>query len=99
MNGSNKVDLLEVPMSKTRVIGIQNVDDFQWKYLSCLPGWQNHLSIYVEDHIKQVDEIVTTLADAGVTFKITQCHFIQRIGECLGPTISPGQLEVDTTNV
>lgn len=53
----------------------------------------------MEDHIKQVDEIVTTLADAGVTFKITQCHFIQRIGECLGPTISPGQLEVDTTNV
>lgn len=35
-------------------------------------------SNYVEDHIRHVDEILTTILEAGVILKIKTCHFFKR---------------------
>lgn len=48
---------------------------YKWEtflvYLVDVIIFYNNLS----DHIKQVNEILVTLTDAGVTLKITKCHF------------------------
>ena len=51
------------------------------------------------DHIHHVDEILTTVAEAGVTLKINKCHFFQKEVEYLGHMVKPGSLQIDKTNV
>lgn len=53
----------------------------------------------VQDHIKHVDEIVTTLANSVVTLNIPKCHFFERQIEYLGHMIKPVQLEIEKNNV
>lgn len=53
----------------------------------------------VEDRIKNVEKIFTTLLDAGVTIKITKSHLFQRQVECVGHMVKPRQLEIDKINV
>ena len=53
----------------------------------------------LDDHIHHVDEILTTLAEAGDTLKIDKCHFFQKEVEYLGNMVKPGTLQIDKTNV
>lgn len=73
----------------------------KYKWKTCLVYLDDVIifSKSVDDHIRHVDEILSTLADAGVTLKINKCHFFQRQVEYLGHMVKPGQLEIDRTNV
>lgn len=53
----------------------------------------------MDEHIEQLYEILTTLADAGVTLKIPKRHLFQREVEYLGQIFKPGRLEIDRTKV
>lgn len=71
---------------------------YTWKtclfYLDDLTICSNN----VEDHIKQVDEVLTTLADAGVTLKINKCHLFQQQLGCLGQMVKSWCLEIEKKN-
>lgn len=41
-----------------------------------------------EDHARDVDAVLNTISDAGLTFKLKKCHFGQRKVELLGYTVS-----------
>ena len=72
---------------------------YKWKtclvYLDDVIIYSNNL----DDHVRHVDETLTTLADAGITLKINKCHFFQKEVEYLGHMVKPGTLEIDNTNV
>ena len=73
----------------------------KYKWKTCLV-YIDDVVIYsknVDDHIKHVDEILRTLAHAGVTLKIKKCHFFQKCVEYLGHMVKPNRLEVDQANV
>lgn len=53
----------------------------------------------VDDHIKQVEEILMILRDADVTLEISKCHILQRRFEYLGHMVQHGQLKRVKTNV
>lgn len=57
------------------------------------------LSWNLDDHIRQVDDFLSTSAKAGVTLEINKCHFFQPRVEYLGHIFRPGKLEIDKTNV
>ena len=68
---------------------------FKWK--TCLV-YIDDIVIFsntVEEHIRHVDEVFTTLRQAGVTLKISKCRFFSDKVEYLGHIIRPGKLEVD----
>ena len=52
--------------------------NFKWR--TCLVYIDDVIifSTNLDDHIKHVDEILTTLAEAGVTLKIKKCFFFQQ---------------------
>lgn len=80
--------------------GLYNViTKYEWKtcliYLDELIIFSNNL----EDHIGQVDVILTPIHEASVTLKIKKCHFFQLQVENLVHIINPGQLEIDQANV
>lgn len=53
----------------------------------------------LDDHIKHVDEMLTTLTDDGITLKINKCHFLQIKHEYLGRIVKTDRIEIDKTNV
>jgi len=73
----------------------------KYKWKTCLVYLDDVIifSNNVDDHIKHVDEILQTLADAGITLKINKCFFFQKQVEYLGHMVNPGRLEIDKTNV
>jgi transposase InsO family protein len=46
----------------------------------------------VEDHIRDVDQVLTMLNEAGVSLKLKKCRFFRRRVDYLGHVIQPGQL-------
>lgn len=52
----------------------------------------------VDEHINHIDEILSTLVDAGVTLRISKCTFSNDKVEYLGHAICPGKLEVDNAH-
>ena len=71
---------------------------FKWK--SCLVYIDDIIifSKTVDEHIRHVDEILTTLAEANITLKISKCRFFSETVEYLGHLIKPGKLEIDSAN-
>ena len=72
----------------------------QFKWKSCLV-YLDDVIIYsktIEEHIRHVDEILSSLAQAGVTLKMKKCKFFTTTVEYLGHIIKPGKLEVDQAN-
>ena len=71
---------------------------FKWK--TCLVYLDDVIifSNTVEEHIDHVDDVLTCLALAGVTLKISKCKFFTTEVEYLGHIIKPGTLEVDSAN-
>lgn len=57
------------------------------------------LSNTIDDHIRHVDEIFTTLMDAGVKFKTKKCNFSQRQVEYIVHMLKPRWLETDETDL
>lgn len=55
-------------------------------------------STNMDDHIRHVDKILTSLQEAGVTLTINKGLFFQRKVEYLGHMITSGQLEIDQKN-
>lgn len=53
----------------------------------------------VDDHIKHIGEILTTLSHASVMLKINTCHFFRQQLEYLGHMVKPGCLDIDQTKV
>lgn len=53
----------------------------------------------LEDHIKHVDQFLTTLKEAGNTLKIKKWYLFQWDLEYLGHNVNLGQLEMEKTNV
>ena len=51
-----------------------------------------------EDHFHHVDEVLTTLRDAGLSLKLKKCHFFKEAVDYLGHVIRPGRLEVAEKN-
>lgn len=51
----------------------------KYKCKTCLVYFEDVImfSLNVEDHMRNVDEILTTLHDAEVTLKLNKCHFFQ----------------------
>ena len=71
---------------------------FKWK--TCLV-YIDDIIIYwksVDEHIRHVDEILTTLKVAEITLKMKKCNFFSDKVEYLGHLIRLGRLEVDTVN-
>lgn len=69
----------------------------KYKWETCLV-YLDDIIIYsnnVEDHIDHVDEILTSLNQAGITLKIKKCKFFTKTVEYLGHIIMPGKLEID----
>ena len=52
-----------------------------------------------EQHLKDVDEVLTLLGDAGVSLKIRKCEFFQPRVNYLGHVITPGKLSIATNRV
>ena len=52
----------------------------------------------LDDHIHHVDEILTTLTEAGVTLKINKCQFFQKEVEYLGRMVNPRTIQIDKAN-
>lgn len=46
----------------------------------------------IEEHLNQVDEILTTLGDPGVTLNLKKCQCFSGSVEYLGHIIQPGRL-------
>ena len=89
--------LTNAPATFQRALDIV-LTKFKWK--SCLVYIDDILifSKTVEDHIRHVDEILTTLTEANITLKISKCRFFSDTVEYLGHLIKPGQLQIDDTN-
>lgn len=67
---------------------------FKWK--TCL-NYMNDVIIYsnsVKDNIRHVDDIFTTLAEAGVTLTMNKCTLFTDKVDYLGHVIRPGKIEV-----
>ncbi len=72
----------------------------KYKWQTCLVYLDDVIifSTSVEEHIRHVDEVLSCLSSAGVTLKISKCHFFTTTVEYLGHIIKPGQLEIDQAN-
>ena len=53
----------------------------------------------IEEHIQHVDQILGTLARAGVSLKLKKCRFFTSTVKYLGHIIKPGTLEIDKAAV
>ena len=71
-----------------------------YKWRSCLVYLEDIIifSKSVEKHFQHVEEIITTLKSAGISFKLKKCSFFTNIVKYLGHIIHPGTLEVDATH-
>ena len=89
--------LTNAPATSQRALDIV-LTKFKWK--SCLVYIDDIIifSKTVEDHIRHVDEILTTLTEANITLKISKCRFFSDTVEYLGHLIKHGQLQIDDTN-
>ena len=56
-------------------------------------------SVSTEDHLRHLDQVLTTLRSAGVSLKLSKSAFFQRSVEYLGLRIRPGKLEILPQNV
>ena len=52
-----------------------------------------------EEHLEHLDEVLTRLRKAGVTFKAAKCHLFQEEVEYLGHVIRPGRVHVLEKNL
>jgi len=75
-----------------------------------LSGFKWHLClVYLDDviifsssaeqHVKDVDVVVTRLCEAGVTLNLEKCTWFSDKVECLGHIVGPGQLHVQNKKV
>ena len=95
-------------LMKVVYIGLVDLKRSWFDQILTLYKWKTFL-VYVDDviiysntlddHIHHVDEILTTLAEAGVTLKINKFHFFQKEVEYLGHMVKTGTLQIDKTNV
>ena len=51
-----------------------------------------------EEHLRHVEEVLSTLHKAGVTLKLPKCEFFTDKVKYLGHVIKPGKLEIDATS-
>ena len=92
------------------LIGLRNTSAMFQRALDIIlsgPRWQSCV-IYLdyvivfsrttENHLRQVDEILTLLRNAGVTLKLKKCAFSLPRVDYLGHIITPGKLSVATEN-
>lgn len=86
--------LTKAPASFQRALDMIPTE-YKWK--TCLVYLVDVIifSNLLEEHIQQVDEILSCLAAAGVTLKIKKCSFFTQEVEYLGHIIKPGRLEID----
>lgn len=71
---------------------------FQWKTFLI---YLDHVIIFsnnVEDHIRHVNDVLSCLAQAGVSLSVKKCSFFTKKVEHIGHIITPGKLEVDQAN-
>lgn len=68
---------------------------FKWKTFLIFMDDIIILSKDTEEHIHPVDQILSTLGDAGVTLNLKTCSFFIDSVEYLGHTIIPTQLDID----
>lgn len=52
----------------------------------------------IEEHLHHVNEIITTLGEAGVTRNLGKCHIFSDSVDYLSYIIKPGQLEIDQSH-
>lgn len=48
-----------------------------------------------ENHLRDIQEVLRILVQAGLSLKLSKCHFFKKEVEYLGHIIRPGTLEVD----
>ena len=68
---------------------------FKWK--SCLVYLDDVIifSQNTKDHLRDVDEVLTALREAGVSLKLAKCNFFTDTVRYFGHVIKPGTMEVE----
>jgi len=71
------------------------------KWQLCLVSLDDFIifSTSAEQHVKDVDVVLTRLREAGVTLNIEKCTWFSDEVEYLGHIVRPGQLHVHNKNV
>lgn len=52
----------------------------------------------VDEHIHHVEDILTTVGEAGVTVNFKKCHFFSNYVDYLGHIIKPVRLKIDQSH-
>ena len=68
----------------------------QYRWKTCLVYLDDIIvfSQTAEEHIRHVEEVLTTLQDAGFSLKLRKCEFFAETVDYLGHVIRPGRLQV-----
>ena len=68
---------------------------YRWKtclvYLDDIVIFSNN----IDDHIRHVDEVLTTLGKAGISLRLRKCKFFTKTIKYLGHIVKPGTIEID----
>jgi hypothetical protein len=67
------------------------------KWKSCLV-YLDDIIVYsssLEQHVKDLDFVLSLVKKAGVTLRLKKCHFFQEMVKYLGHIVLPGKLKVD----
>lgn len=72
---------------------------YKWKHCPLYVDDVISFGKTVEDHVRQVDEILTILEKARLPLTLKKCHFFPRLVDYFGHIIRPGLLELATKNL